>query len=212
MSSIYKESTVLVDIDGKVTTKPNLLGQYGTIRTFRVIIETKRISGKVDIFQLDYTSELGIVLKEGDFINVSGDIRTLNDKNTGFIIEGYIFANNITVLDKEPETYRNDCIITGGVFYNFIDVRKSYDGTDTDIADYTVCTKRKHGRTSYFRATSWKHDAIFIGNYKNDLNVIDVKCRLQSYEGKQGDKHFICLAVYRFTAVKEDKDVKSEES
>lgn len=206
MSYFGKDSTVVVDIDGKVVSKPRVLLQCGVVRTFRVIIEVKRMSDKVDTFQLDYASDLGVVLKEGDFIHVTGDIRTMNKEKTDFVIDSYIFAKEITFLDSEPENYTNNCVIKNGGFYKFIEARKSYDSKNVDIAEYIICLGRKHGRVSYFRGISWNHDAVFIGNTHDDFKYVDIKCRLQSYLGKNGDRFFINLAVFRFSTQRGDNN------
>lgn len=211
MSEFNKDSTVLVKIDGRVVTQPKLLGRYGAVRTFRVIIETKRKNGKVDTFQLDYTSNLGVVLNVGNFVKVFGEIRTLNEKKSDFIIEGYILASSIEILSEEPELYENECTIGYGYFHKFIGVRKSYDDSDADVADYIISIRRKHSKISYFRATSWNHDAIYIGNSHDSIKHVDIGCRLQSYDGKQGDRHFISLAVHHFSTIKEENNVRHKE-
>lgn len=202
MSNFSKDSTVLVNIDGRVVTQPKLLNSYGLTKVFKVYIETKRKSGKVDTFQVQYSSELGVVLNVNDFICVHGDIRTKSKKNSRFVKEGYILANNIDFLSEEPEIYTNNCIIRYCNFYKFLGIRKSYDGSDSDVADYIISVRRKHSKMSYFRATSWNHDAIFIGNMHSNIEFVDIECKLQSYATKYDDSYFISLDVHHFNVLK----------
>lgn len=211
MSEFNKDSTVLVELDGKVVTQPRLLGKYGAVRTFRVIIETKRKNGKVDTFQLDYTTKLGVVLNVGNFIKVHGELRTLNERKSDFVIESYILASDIEILSEEPEFYTNECTIEYGGFHRFIGTRKSYDDSGLDIAEYVVSVQRKRGKLSYFRATSWNHDALYIGNSHDTIKHMNIGCRLQSYNGKQGDRHFISLAVHHFSTIRENDNDRCEE-
>ena len=211
MSDFEKNGTALIELDGKVITKPKLLGKYGAVRVFQVIIETKRKNEKVDIFQLEYTTELGVVLNVGDFIKVNGEIRTLNEGRSDFVIESYILANSIEILPEEPEFYTNECTISYGGFHRFISTRKSYDDSGSDVTEYVVSVQRKRGRISYFRATSWNHDALYIGNSHDSIKHMNIGCRLQSYSGKKGDKHFISLNVHHFSTIREDNNDECKE-
>ena len=71
--------------------------------------------------------DLNIDLKEGLYISIKGDIRSLNKKNSDFVIESYVNATEITILDEEPETYTNDVYIKFAELYEFVEFRNSYN-------------------------------------------------------------------------------------
>jgi hypothetical protein len=190
------ESAVTVNIDGRVTTKPKFVKHFGNVRIFRIEIESKRLSGVVDKFLVNYTSELSTIINEGDYISISGDIRTLNDKNTGYVIEGFIFAKSIKILSKEPEKYINDCVIKDAVIDKFDELRKSFDDTERDIATYRIKLNRGHGRFSYFKVTTWDNDAVTLGNVKDTITNINLRGRLQSYVSKHSGRLYLCLTTY----------------
>ena len=191
-----KESEVLLSIDGKVTETPTLVSKYCSTFVFRTKISVRRSSGVCDEFFLNYSSNLGVVLKEGQFIHIDGDIRTLNDRNTDFVIEGFIFAKKIEVLDSEPVSYKNDVIIRNAELHKFIEFRKSHDKSNKHVADYQIKITRKHGRYSYFKVTSWNANAVLIGTYSSTAKYLNLKCRLQSFISKKSGRLYLCLVTY----------------
>lgn len=196
MTSFRKDSVVNTLVDCKVDTKPVLLTQFGNTRIFRVEVTSKRTSGVVDRFFVNFSSALGVVLSVGDYITVEGDIRTLNRDSSDFVYEGFIYAKSITFLEGEPESYRNTTEIADAELYKFIEARKSYSNENEVIADYQVKLSRGHGRYSYFKATSWGSDAVFIGNMHDRVEYMNIKCRLQSHVSKKSGRLYLCLAVY----------------
>lgn len=196
MTSSRKDSIVSTLVDCKVETKPVLLTQFGSTRIFRVEVTCKRTSGAVDRFYVNFPSSLGVVLNDGDFITIEGDIRTLNKESSDFVYEGFIYAKSITFLDEEPESYRNITSIVDVELYKFIEVRKSYSNDKDVVADYQVRLSRGHSRYSYFKATSWGSDAVFIGNVHDSIEYMNIKCRLQSHVSKKSGRLYLCLAVY----------------
>lgn len=205
MASLHRNCTVNTLLDCKVESSPVLLTKFGNVRIFRIDVSSKRKSGIVDNFFLEYSSELGIVVHKGDFISVVGDIRTLNKKNSDFVIEGFIFAKSIKILDSEPEDYRNDTEITDAELYSFIDVRDSYSSEGSIVSDYRVKLSRGHGRCSYFKATSWGSDAVFLGNIHESVKYMNIKCRLQSHVSKKSGRLYLCLAVYHLDVEKPEE-------
>lgn len=210
MQNLHKICTVNTVVDCKVENSPILLTQFGNKRIFRVKASTKRTSGVLDYFYVNYSSELGVILHEGDFIFITGDIRTLNKPNSDFVIEGFIYAKSIEFLDKEPESYRNNTEIENAELYKFVDVRKSFTNDKIVVADYQLRLLRGHGRCSYFKATSWGNDAVFLGNIHEGIEYVNIKCRLQNYISKRTGRLYLCLAVYRLEVTKGDNEDKEE--
>lgn len=191
-------STVVASIDGKVVSQPKAITRFGNERIIEVTIESKRLSGVVDTFTVNFSSKLGVVLKNGDFIHIDGDIRTINSsKIPTFAVICIIYAKNISILDVEPDNYINDVILDNISLVDFKDVRKSYSNDKMDVADYKVSIHRGHNRFSYFKATSFGEDAIFMGNVHESIDMLSLKCRLCSSKShSDSDKHFFYLAVY----------------
>lgn len=197
-------------LDCKVETSPIFIKRFGATSIFRIEVSLKRKSGVEDRFYVSYSSRLGVVVNKGDYISIEGDIRSLNKGDTSFVIEDYIFAKSITILDSEPEVYRNETCIKNAELFDFTDARKSYADDDMMVANYRIRLSRGHGRCSYFRVTSWGRDAVFLGNIHNSIRYMDITCRLQSYVSKRSNKLYLCLSAYKLNTHKEgnmDKEV-----
>ena len=201
-------SDVCASVDGKVISKPELVTRFGNERIFEVLIEYKRISGTVDTFKINYSSKLGVVLKEGLFIHIDGDIRTVNSpKDQSKILGCIIYSKIITILDEEPEIYENDVVINNATLYEFNEIRKSFSNEDTDVANYRISVHRGHGRYSYFKTSSFNEDAIFLGNVHENIKSLNLKCRLCSSKSTgKSDRFYFYLAVYCLDVQFKDKE------
>lgn len=199
MSSVNSLAEVSLLIDGEVSTEPKILCQYGDINVYRATITNKRDSGAADEFYINYSSTLGVTLNKGMFVSIVGDIRTLNKKDTDFVIEAYINASSITILDSEPEHYKNECTIKNASLSYFKEIRKSYSNSELDIAMYQIKVERKHGRFSYFVVNTWGSDAVFFAKVKDDVKSLDIMCRLQSFVSKKSNRLYMNLNTYRLS-------------
>lgn len=195
MGNNLKVSEVDLCIEAQVLSDPACITRYGKRHILEVLIGIKRQSGVIDELYLNYTDELKVILKKGDFISVTGDIRTINKQGTIKVLKGIVFASSITKLDTEPENYKNNVVIKSAYIESIDEVRKSFDDTNKDIAVYNVKVIRPHSRYSYFRSTSWGRDAVFIGNVMKPNMEVELKARLQTHKTATG-KLFVCLAVY----------------
>lgn len=191
-----KISEVTVSINGKVTSSPELVARYKGTKILSVDIENKRRSGGVDTFQLHFSNTLGVVIDEGMYVEVKGDIRTINDKESERVIYPFIMAHSIAILDSEPEEYHNDVEIVDAELVGFDGVRASYTDDNKQLATYRVCVRRKHGRNSYFRVTTWGRDAVFLGNVYKTVQYLHLKCRLQSHINPKNNRSRFGLVTY----------------
>ena len=196
-------SKVNVEIVGQVIESPVFVNNFNRTKVFRVSIAVKRLSGVVDTFYVNYTNELGVIVKKDDFVRVTGDIRTINKRDSDLVLEGYIFAKNLKVLSEDTsiENYDNDCVIENAYVHSFDELRKSIDDDSRDIATYKIKLDRGHGRYSYFKVTSWDNDARSIGNVKDTIKRVNLKCRLQSYVSKKSGRLYLCLVTYNLDLV-----------
>lgn len=183
-------------IDGKVLDEPKVVSNFGSNIVFATRIETVRLSGTVDVFNMHYTGSLGVLLSAGMYIRVSGDIRTVNRTDSDFVIEGYICASDIEILESEPERYENDIKLKNAELHKFLNFRKSYDESGRSVADYQIKVTRKHSRVSYFKVTSWNNEAVLIGTCHKDCKSINMKARLQSYFSKKSNRSYLTLVTY----------------
>lgn len=191
-----KISEVTLSINGKVVSSPELVARYKGTKILSVDIENKRRSGGVDTFQLHFSNTLGVVIDEGMYVEVKGDIRTINDKESERVIYPFIMAHSITILDGEPEEYHNDVEIVDAELVGFDGVRASYTDDNKQLATYRVCVRRKHGRNSYFRVTTWGRDAVFLGNVYKTVQYLHLKCRLQSHINPKNNRSRFGLVTY----------------
>ena len=196
MSKNEQIANCIVNIDGKVLTSPELLSRFGEVKIFRVEISNTRTSGKEDLFYLNYSSKSGVVLHKGDFINVKGDIRTVNDKTGKYIIDSYIYSDCIEILSEEPESYTNNVEIENAFLEEFVDFRKAYNDPTKDVSNYKISLYRGHNRISYFRVTSWCNDAITIANIKDSVEYFTLKGRLEGFTSKTSGKYILSIITY----------------
>lgn len=191
-----KVSDVSLVLSGKVVSSPELVSRYGSTKVLCVDLESKRLSGAADTFSVHFPNSLGVVLQEGMYIEVRGDIRSINDKESDRVVYPFIMASDIKVLDDEPEEYKNEVEILNAELVSFDGVRASYTDSEKSLVTYRICVTRKHGRYSYFRVTTWGRDAIFLGNIHKSVKLLHLKCRLQSYISKQSNRLRFGLVSY----------------
>lgn len=209
MSDTTKLSKCSLTLNGKVVSDPKLVTKYGVTKILRVELENKRTSGAIDRFNVHFTNKLGVVLKEGMFIELTGDIRSVNDRESNRSVYPFVMAHNIRVLDEEPSEYKNECEIEGAELCEFDGVRKDFSGGDKLLATYRIRVTRKHGRYSYFRVTTWGKDAVFIGNIHNSVKFLHLKGRLQSYVSKASNN--LCFGFVSYYLEVQDTDEETEE-
>lgn len=188
MGKFTKAAEVSLVLSGKVVTAPELVSKYGSTKVLCVTLESKRLSGVVDRFSIHFPNTLGVVLTEGQHIELNGDIRSVNAKDSDRVIYPFVMANAIRVLDEEPAEYKNEVEIDGAELVSFDGVRASYTDESKALATYRIRVSRKHSRCAYFRVTTWGRDAIFLGNIYKSVERLHLKCRLQSYISKQSNR------------------------
>lgn len=189
-------ASVKMVLTGKVVSEPELVSKYGNTKVLSVTIENKRLSGVVDLFSVHFPNTLGIIITQGMFIEVQGDIRSINSKDGDKAVYRFVMANDIKKLPEEPKEYRNDVEIYGAELTEFEGVRSSYTDKSQSLATYHIKVMRKHGRFGLFRVTTWGKDAIFLGNIHKSVSVLDIKGRLQSFVGKNGNKLSFGIVTY----------------
>lgn len=188
-------------LDGCVEGNPLPVSEFNRVRIMRVKICTIRKSGTRDYFWVHYPTTLRVVLKDGDYIHVTGDIRTCNKAGSKDVVGSYVYAKSIEILEEEPEVYSNRVTMSGVVLVGDIEVRKSYTEDNVDVAVYRVQAYRGFDRYSYFRVTTFGKEAIFLGNIKDSVTELDITCRLQSFRRSSDSDDYMCLTAYKVLAV-----------
>lgn len=209
MNEAVRLSQVTLELSGLVKTNPKLISSYGSTKILCVEIENKRKSGKPDRFNVHFPNTIGVVLKEGMYIEIAGDIRSVNDKEEDLSVYQYVLATSIKVLDGEPSCYKNDVSIVNAELVNFDGVRGSYTDESKLLAVYRVRLNRKHERYSYFRVTTWGRDAVYFGNVHESAKYLHLKGRLQSYVSKSDGSLRFGYVTF-FLEVMEGDEEKSE--
>lgn len=207
MEKAEKLAQVSLTLNGKVVSAPELVSRYKGTKILSVDIENKRLSGGVDTFNVHFANDLGVVIEEGMYIEVTGDIRTLNVNNSNRVIYQFVMAKTVKVLDGEPAEYRNEVEISDAEMTNFEGVRKSYSDPNKTLATYHICLRRKHGRSSYFRVTTWGRDSVFLGNIHKSVQYLHLKCRLQSFVSQSTGRNRFCLVSYYLEVPESEKSV-----
>lgn len=201
-------SNVNTSLSGRVITKPSLVTKYGNVKILCVTIESKRRSGKMDKFNIHYSNDLGVILTIGMYIELTGDIRTLNDKGSNKVVRPFVMAKTVKILPEEPEEYLNTTEIVDAELLEFGEIRSSYSDESKMLATYRIRVNRRHDRFGIFDVTTWGRDAIFLGNIHDQIKYMHLKGRLQSYFSKAND----CLYFGYTTFFVEIEDKPSEDN
>lgn len=209
MANSERLAKVVLEMSGKVVSKPELISRFGGTKVLGVTIENKRLSGVIDKFVVHFPNTLGVVLSEGMFIDIKGDIRTVNTKDDERVVYPYVMAKEIKVLQEEPEQYANTVEIIDAELKDFEGVRPSYSDCERTLATYHIKVCRGHNRNSFFRVTTWGRDAAFIGNLHDSFKYIHLKCRLQSHYSKDG-QHLRFNLVSHYLEVPETERLASK--
>lgn len=212
MDNAAKLAQVKLTLNGRVVSSPELVSRFKGTKVLSVNLENRRLSGGVDTFNVHFSNSLGVIIEEGMYIEVTGDIRTMNARDSDHVIYQFVMASDIKVLKEEPKVYKNDVEIVDAELMSFEGVRKSYSDDSKTLATYRICVRRKHGRCSYFRVTSWGRDSIFLGNIYRSVKYMHLKCRLQSFTSSSSGKLRFCLVSYYLEVPEsEKKDIKDAE-
>lgn len=171
-----------VIVDAEVISEPVLQATYGVEHIYEVIVRSKRISGAYDEFYVSYSNGLGVELHKGDFIFVTGDLRSIRVKleDSGSITKVFVKASSIEVLDSEPEDYRNEVTLDGGELAKDVLLRKSFKDDSIDISTMVVKLSRGYSKSSYIPCSAWNNNARLVADLKRGSKV-NIIGRIQSH-------------------------------
>lgn len=174
-------SACKVCLDCRVVSAPVILKKYGIETIYTVNVKSKRLSGKYDEFVINYSSALGVDLKENDLVNIDGELRSINVKtgDSKFMLRLYVLANNIKHLDSEPDNYTNIVEINGGKMNRKTDFRKSDKNEDTVIQNINIKVER-FNKSFVIPCSCWNNNAKIIKNLPIGTRL-NVRGRLQSH-------------------------------
>lgn len=179
-------------------------------------IDVPRQSGTEDHLQVMISERLTDLneLKEGEFIELSGNIRTFNkhegERNHLMI---YVFAKDITVhseVTEQPSKYANDLKVRGFIC-------KAPNRRDTplgrEICDLLVAVNRNFGKADYLPVIVWGRNARFASNLSVGT-AIEVTGRLQSreYVKKYSETESQFKTAYELSAARIDVVSEPDES
>lgn len=193
-------SDVKVLLDGKVVKTPAVVSRIGNKPIYRILVDVKRRSGVVDTIKVLFQGEQ--TMKEGDFYHFEGDIRTLNAKKEDIVLDSYVYAKKLVKLNEEPSDYANEVHIRNANFYQFVDARKTFNGSNEDVAMYRIKLTRLHSRVSFFRVTSWGGVSKYIAKHRDSIDLVDIGARMQSYTNHRGT---LCMNLAAFSFLAHDK-------
>lgn len=188
-------SEVCVVLDCEVISEPTVVSRVNGVIVYQVRVSHKRFSGVVDEFFVNFGSNLQTVFKVGNFVEIYGDIRTLNSlKTDGVVIQSIIFARKACELESEPENYKNNVTVTDAVLFSKSELRESYDGRNLDVISFYVRLDCKYGRLCYLDCTAWKRNAVYIDRF--DLGTsLNLSCRVQSSVSETSKRLYMSFIV-----------------
>lgn len=175
---ILTESNVSIDL--QVVGKPSVLCKFGHRRILKVATQFKRVSGMTDEILLNFADTLGIILKDGMFIHVEGELRSNEDGRAVFIS-----AREINILEEEPEKYDNTVEVK---FAELVSVSPliPYQDSSASLIRCKFEFLRKHSRKATISAVVWDNDAVFMANTAVVGGRYHFKGRLQRHISSGG--------------------------
>ena len=172
-----------VILEGKVVTEPVVVSEYGKEKIYSIDIKTKRLSGVVDTFSVNFSSGFEVSIEVGMFIKVEGSLRSakIND-----VPRLFINSDVITVLDSEPEEYINIAKVYNAYLLDKPSIRKAYNNNSIDVCDFCVKVQRAYNKSCYIHCSAWKNNARLIGKM-NQGDTVSIEGRLQSHVNRLGN-------------------------
>lgn len=173
----------LVNLDCKVETEPTQQASYGLDKIYEFVGSCKRESGKVDKFKIQFSSgTFSDELKVGDFIHISGELRTIKvfskEDNKKFT-RVYIHATSLKII-SEPKVYVNSIVIKGYPLAKDATPRKAYSDDSIDVTELVIQVPRSRNKISYIPCTTWNNLARLSANLEKG-DIISINGRLQSH-------------------------------
>jgi len=142
-------------------------------------LETARLSETSDILPIMISERLipKEGLKKGDFVDISGQIRSYNDfsgQKSKLILT--IFTKDISVIETVPNKNPNQVTLNG-----FICKPPVYRTTPfgREIADILIAVNRSYNKSDYIPSIAWGRNARFAENLNIGDNI-KISGRMQS--------------------------------
>ena len=149
-----------VQIRGILAELPRFSHENHDKRFFRFPLEVERLSGTVDTIPVLVSEEVlcAMDLSGGDMVEVSGQIRTFNNKTPdGPRLVISVYAEKLTTCEGNP---MNEVCLTGTICKEPV-YRKTPLGRE--ICDVMLAVNRPYHRADYIPCIFWGRTAMFAG-------------------------------------------------
>lgn len=172
-----------VILEGVVKSEPEVVSAYGQEKIYSLELGVKRLSGVEDVFSINYSSGLGVDIKQGDSIYVEG---TLRSAKIDGLAKLFINSDIIKIYDEEQAEHKNFVRIYNGELLDAPSLRKAYNNNNVDVCDFCVKVQRTYNKSSYVHCSAWKNNARLISKM-NKGDYVSLEGRLQSHVNKVGN-------------------------
>ena len=187
-----------VQLRGILAELPRFSHENHDKRFFRFPLEVERLSGTVDTIPVLVSEEVlcAMDLSGGDMVEVSGQIRTFNNKAMdGPRLVISVYAEKLTTCEGNP---MNEVCLTGTICKEPV-YRKTPLGRE--ICDVMLAVNRPYHRADYI-------PCIFWGRTARDVGCCDVGTQLHLTGRLQSrcyikmlDEHSQCRTAYEVSAM-----------
>jgi single-stranded DNA-binding protein len=167
-----------------------MITRYNTVQV--IYLDVERLSGVKDTLIVHIQNKLAAALNlhTGDYISVSGEIRTLNiyDKQHKMKVLVYAYANNVDIITEEESKGDNNTLDITGALCKIRPLRTTPSGRM--IVEGILAVEHLRHRFSYVPLIFWGNDAALIDKYKVGVSV-SLQGRLQSrtYYSKKREQY-----------------------
>lgn len=183
---LKEEPTNHAQISGIVCSTPEKSHQVEGENFYEFKVDVKRLSGKSDILPVTISERtmLGLTLKEGDFVSLTGEYRSynklLNEKSKLVL---HFFAKEIKLCESEEEKkYFNEVRLTGFICRTPILRTTPFS---REICDVLIAVNRpNYHKSDYIPCIFWSRNANFIAKQGISCKVA-ILGRIQSREYKK---------------------------
>ena len=167
-----------VNLCGVLAELPAFSHEHRGRRFYRFPLEVERLSGAVDILPVLVPENVlcAMDLSGGDMLEVSGQIRTFNNKtDTGRRLVISVYAERLASCQGEPE---NDILLTGAICKEPV-YRQTPLGRE--ICDVMLAVNRPYHRADYIPCIFWGRLANLVRECPVG-QLLQLTGRLQSRE------------------------------
>lgn len=168
-----------VELRGKICNELAYSHEVFGEKFYSAMLFTERTSGNADIIPLLISEKLFISSLNGEYVSVSGELRSYNNHKEGKGgLQLNVFVQEMRILDGEFADLANEIELVGYICKEPV-YRKTPLGRE--IADILLEVNRSYGKSDYIPCICWGRNAANASNLEIGTRI-RIAGRIQSRE------------------------------